>query len=67
MQLVFDQLIDLNEDLAAFAAHAGRRTVVPADMLIAARKNSELKAMLSELNQKSESSRKEDLSPLDEE
>ncbi|GMM35062.1 Mhf1 protein [Saccharomycopsis crataegensis] len=46
VQLVFDQLLSVGEDLKAFADHAGRRTIVPDDMFMVTRKNGQLTELL---------------------
>lgn len=42
VDLVYNQLINLGEDLELFARHAGRTTIDPSDMYMVTRKNSSL-------------------------
>ncbi|CCE88752.1 Piso0_001531 [Millerozyma farinosa CBS 7064] len=42
VDLVYNQLINLGEDLESFARHAGRTTIDPSDMYMVTRKNSSL-------------------------
>ncbi|ODV78267.1 uncharacterized protein CANTADRAFT_52737, partial [Suhomyces tanzawaensis NRRL Y-17324] len=46
VELVYNQLIILGEDLEMFAHHAGRTTVEPKDMYMAVRKNESLTRVL---------------------
>lgn len=54
VDLVFNQLVNLGEDLELFAHHAGRLTVMPADMYMATRKNEVLTRVLREFETKLE-------------
>lgn len=49
VQLVFDQLINVGEDLQAFAKHGKRKTIIPEDMYMIARKNKQLTDILKAL------------------
>lgn len=49
VELVYNQMISLGEDLELFANHAGRATVEPADVYMVTRKNEILTKALKEL------------------
>lgn len=51
VDLVFNQLINLGEDLELFAQHAGRLKVIPADLYMVTRKNEVLTNVLKEFEQ----------------
>lgn len=51
VELVYNQLINLGEDLELFANHAGRNTIKPADLFMVTRKNELLTAALKQLEQ----------------
>lgn len=53
VELVYNQLVALGEDVELFANHAGRTTVTAADVYMAARKNDVLCAALREHEKKS--------------
>lgn len=48
VELVYNQLVSLGEDLELFADHAGRSTVNASDMYMVTRKNEVLTAALKE-------------------
>lgn len=56
VQLVFDQLVSVSEDLNSFSHHANRKTIIPSDLFMIVRKNSQLletmKDTLEELKNK---------------
>lgn len=51
VELVYNQLINVGEDLEHFANHAGRSTIKPSDMYMVTRKNDTLTRVLKELEQ----------------
>lgn len=51
VELVYNQLINLGEDLELFANHASRTTIKPADLFMVTRKNELLTAALKQLEQ----------------
>lgn len=48
VELVYNQMIGLGEDLELFADHAGRTVIKPADIYMVTRKNEVLTAALKE-------------------
>lgn len=48
VELVYNQLLNLGEDLELFANHAGRSTIKPADLYMVTRKNDILTNVLRE-------------------
>ncbi|CUM49793.1 uncharacterized protein AC631_03268 [Debaryomyces fabryi] len=48
VELVYNQLLNLGEDLELFANHAGRSTIKPADLYMVTRKNDILTNVLKE-------------------
>lgn len=51
VELVYNQLLNLGEDLELFANHAGRSTIKPADLYMVTRKNDILTKVLKEFEQ----------------
>lgn len=51
VELVYNQVINLGEDLELFANHAGRSTIKPADLYMVTRKNDLLTAALQQVQQ----------------
>lgn len=49
VQLVFDQLVNVGEDLQAFAKHGKRKIIIPEDMYMITRKNKQLTDILKAL------------------
>lgn len=52
VELVYNQLVNLGEDLELFANHAGRSTVKPVDMYMVTRKNDILTKALKDVEEK---------------
>ena len=52
VELVYNQIINLGEDLELFANHADRSTIRPADLYMVCRKNDLLTLVLKEYEQK---------------
>ncbi|KAK6463689.1 kinetochore component CENP-S-domain-containing protein [Scheffersomyces coipomensis] len=52
VELTFNQIINLGEDLELFARHANRTTVKPNDLYMVTRKNDVLTQYLKEIEQK---------------
>lgn len=48
VELVYNQLLNLGEDLELFANHAGRSTIKPQDVYMVVRKNDVLSGVLKE-------------------
>lgn len=52
VELVYNQLINLGEDLELFCQHAGRDIVEPLDLYMVTRKNPTLQQFLKDIEQK---------------
>ncbi|RCK64077.1 MHF histone-fold complex subunit 1 [Candida viswanathii] len=52
VELVYNQLINLGEDLELFCHHAGRDIVEPLDLYMVTRKNPTLQQFLKDIEQK---------------
>lgn len=48
VELAYNQLLNLGEDLEKFARHAKRKTVTPEDMFLACRRNTDLQGLLGD-------------------
>ncbi|KAH3683460.1 hypothetical protein WICPIJ_005569 [Wickerhamomyces pijperi] len=48
VELAYNQLLNLGEDLERFARHAKRKTVTPEDMFLACRRNADLQGILAD-------------------
>lgn len=52
VELVYNQLLNLGEDLELFANHAGRSTIKPVDLYMVTRRNDILTKVLKEFEKK---------------
>lgn len=52
VELVYNQLLNLGEDLELFALHAGRSTIKPSDLYMVTRRNETLTGILKEYEKK---------------
>jgi histone H3/H4 len=48
VELVYNQLVSLGEDLESFARHGNRKTITPDDLFLVTRKNDDLTTLLKE-------------------